>query len=210
MTNIPDYQQKIESSLASLRDQDMLLGDIILKRQRELPPFDFYTKKPEKQSVSQYSKLFMPKILAYNAKNRPMQSALDDLILKAQELSWNGNTDKAVIIYDAFIKEKYPYYKPYNLLISIYQKNKDLNGELQAVKQAIRFFTDFKEEQKNYVLALAADCKCELKALQSIVTRKKILYYADAFVLYDPALILDQWQKRLEFLTRTLSCCGQM
>jgi tetratricopeptide (TPR) repeat protein len=199
---MPDYQQSIESSINSLRDQDLLLGDLIIKRQRQLPPFDFYSGKPEKQSISHYSKSFMPKIMVFNAKIRPLQTALDDMILKAQELSWNGNTDKAIIIYDAIIKEKYPFYKPYNLLISLYQKNKNLQLEVQAINFAIRFFTSLRDEQKNYVLALATTYKSEQKAWQSILARKKILYYADAFVLYDPAVILDQWQKRLDFINK--------
>ena len=202
MTNMPDYKQKVESSIASLREQDLLLGDLIFQRQRQLPPFDFYTGKPERQSTSQYSKLFMPKISLFHSKMRPFQNALDDLILKAQELSWNGSTDKAIIIYETLIKEKYPYYKPYNLLAGIYQKNKNLVLEKQAINQAIQFFTSLREDQKNYVLTLAASYKCESKARQYFDARKKIMYYADAFVLYDPAIILDQWKKRLDFISR--------
>jgi tetratricopeptide (TPR) repeat protein len=203
-TDMPDYQQKIENFISSLRDQDLPLGDMIINRQRLLPAYDFYSKKPERQSTTLYIRSFMPKILEFNSKNRQLQALVDDMILKAQEFSWNGNTEKAIITYEALIRDKYPYHKPYNLLINLYQKNKKINNEMQALDRAINFFTKLREDQKEYVLTLANRFNCQQKAQQYIDSRKKIMYYADAFVLYDPAIILDQWKKRLDQINKMI------
>jgi hypothetical protein len=196
------YRAAIENLFNDIKRKNKNIGETFHLLQRSLPAFDFYVSKPDTMSRQQYIQPFMSKITAFRQEYNGLIIKCDKLILEAMEASWMGSPEQAMVLYKILIEEKYPFHKPSDMLISLYQKQKDRQNELAELTRAIDFFSDLKAQQREYVLSLAADNNITAKVKGLIDGGQKIMYYADAFTLYDPAPFLDKWKKRLNILNQ--------
>lgn len=170
--------------------------------QQKLPPFDFFTGMPDGFLKNQYVQVFMQDIHEFYRGYNLLQSVCDHMILKAVEASWHKDTPIAIAIYQSLIDEKYPLPRPYGLLIGIYRKNKDKSSELEYLRASVDFFSRMKNHQKQDVLLLATRYDAAAYAQAMIDSRRRIMYYANAYVLYDPMPFLQEWEKRIDFLQK--------
>ena len=177
---------------------ELPLGDVLVAMQRKFPPFNFYADKPEHLHENDYLFSRKPVPFQYYFEYGQVKRWFLNVISQAQQDAWNGNTEKAIWYYETLMEHRYPNYKPYDLLIALYKKQKDLDNEIRVLKHSIAFFESVRAEQREYVLGLASDVGMSHKAVEYIEAGKKIQYYGGGFVLYDPVKRLEVWVERLE------------
>lgn len=174
------------------------LGDVLLDMQKQFPPFNFYYDKPENMPTNLYLQLYKPVPFQLYFEYGQVKRWFLNLINQAQQFNRLGEVDKAIWAYETLIEHRYPNYKPCDLLMTIYRKREDFESEKRALRRATAFFTDLRESQRLYVLALAGEYNSHDKALEYINRGEKIHYYGGAFVLYDPVKVLEKWEGRLK------------
>lgn len=187
---LPDFLTSYDSKAS--------LGDMLIQLQRQFPPFDFYARKPDDLSTNDYLMSDKPVPFKYYFEYGQVNRWFLAVIRQAQEFNRKGEFDKAIWAYETLLEQRYPNYKPYDLLITIYRKQKDLENEVRVLKHSIEFFTELREKQKQYALDLAYQYGKEDFALEYIREGKKIHYFGGAFVLYDPVKVLVKWEDRLK------------
>jgi hypothetical protein len=176
------------------------LGDKLLEMQRSFPEFNFYWDKPSWLSTGHYLMAEKPvPFKLYNIYGQVKRWFLD-VITKAQELEKKGDIESAIWAYETLIEHRYPNYKPYDLLIALYRKNKDVVNEVRVLNHSINFFTALRENQRIYVLSLAKKVWMTEKCQELLNKGEKIHYYGGSFVLYDPVKAMVKWEKRLDSL----------
>jgi len=197
---IPDGVFKVEPGIP--------LGDMLIQIQRQFPPFNFYFNKPEGMSTNDFLMLNKPVPFKYYFEYGQIKRWFLSVIGQAQADYKAGNVERAIWAYETLLEQRYPNYKPYDLLISIYRKQKDFENEQRVLRHSIDFFTEIRENQRKYVLSLAREYNMEWKALEYIEAGKKIWYYGGAFVLYDPVATLRLWEISLCKITSLNSIGG--
>jgi len=186
--NLPDF-------LKNCRDVTTL-GERLIYMQRQFPKFNFYWDKPGYLSTNDYLMSIKPVPFRYYFEYGQVNRWFLALIRQAQVDYRTGNIERAVWVYETLMQERYPNYKPYDLLIRHYRKTAHIDDEARVLDHSIGFFTDLRARQREYVLSLAHEFGMEWKALESINARKKIHYYGGAFVLYDPVKVMGEWEGR--------------
>ena len=169
------------------------LGDIFEETKYQFKEFDFYNSGEDR------SNSFLE-----NAESKKtiwkIQNQFKDLIADALKHEENGDLDKASVIYERIIAEKYYLTAPYDRLIKIYSKAKLHDEEKRVLINSISFFKDLKNKQKDYVIGLAKKYSKLSFAEERILNDKKISYFNGAFELYNPYNIIDKWEVRLKSL----------
>jgi hypothetical protein len=188
---------EIQNTFNTIRKQDLSIGATISHMQRELPDFDFYTGKLPSVTARQYIQPFMESIINYQQEVRTILVQCEDMVLKAKEAAWHGNIECAIFIYQALIQEEFPSSRPYDQLIHLFHKRKDTESEHWELKRATEYFSRLQQQQTDQVMLLADRYHVTSKVQDMISARKRILYYADAYILYKPLPILREWQQRL-------------
>jgi hypothetical protein len=105
--------------------------------------------------------------------------------------------EKAAMIYEQIIAEKYYMPTPYDRLIKIYSRANLKFDEIRILKYGINHFTELRNRQKEYVIHLASKYGKLDFAKERVDNNKKIYYYGGAFELYNPYTIISKWQERL-------------
>jgi len=173
-----------------------LLGDKLFELQRDFPPFDFYKDKPADMSTNTY--LFSRKPVKfelykhYGEVKRWFLGVIED----AQQSIWKQDYESAAYYLEYLIQQRYIQRKPYEMLIGIYKKQKNVEAEIRILEVSISFFTELKAKQGTRIMELAAMHDLTDYILDQGAD-KKIEYYGGAFVLYDPMKFLDKWKARL-------------
>ncbi|WP_159467930.1 hypothetical protein [Dyadobacter sp. 3J3] len=189
-----ELQLQIIEFIANNTTAGTTLGEKLLEMQRQFPPFNFYYDKPEGMSTNHYLQKFKPVEFRDYFIYGQVKRWFLNLISQAQEFTKKGEAEKAIWIYETLIEHRYPNYKPYDLLIKLYRKQKDPANENRIINISIEFFTALRKNQKEYVLSLAREVGMKEKALEYINAGNKIEYYGGAFVLYDPVKVLEKWK----------------
>jgi len=178
-----------------------LYGDYLLELQSQFPPFNFYDDKKDDMSTNTYLTVKRPvEFELYKHYGEVKRWFLDE-IKEAQENIWKGKLDSTIEGLNFVIEHRYPVYKPYDMLINVYKKQKDVANEIKALEHAIPFFKDLRQRQGAHIMQLAKDLKI-LNYVLDQGTDKKIEYYGGAFVLYDPVKVMSKWEGRLELLRK--------
>jgi hypothetical protein len=193
---------EIENTFNIIRRQNLSIGDTISQMRKKLPPFDFYSGQLSSVTTQRYIRPYMASIIKYHQEVRSIESQCQEMLLKAKEASWHGNTERAIFIYQALIQEKLPSTQAYEQLTSLYRKRKDIESERWELKRAIEHFSRLKGQQIDHVMMLAANYNVTTKVQALINARKKIMYYANAYTLYEPLPVLQEWKKRLTLIEK--------
>jgi len=171
------------------------LGKRLDDFKKSMPEFNFYFDLPVGQDTMSYNQK-VP--FEYFSKLRELRDAFNTVKSWAKIAENEGDYTKAIEAYEKLIIEEYDEPEPYERLIIIYSKLKMRDKEKESIERAIAFFTKLKEEQKTYVLNLAAKYRMTDKALEYINGDKKIFYYGGAFELFNPQTSrLKKWNDRL-------------
>ena len=172
------------------------MGDYLLELQKEFPPFNFYDDKPEGMSENIYLQTRKPVDFELYRHYGEVKRWFLGLIKDAQESIWKGDYESAIYYLKYLINQRYPNYKPYDMLINLCKKTKDSDSEIQVLEHSIAFFAELKVKHGAHIMKLASDLKIPNYILDQ-GTDKKIEYYGGAFVLYDPVKVLGKWESRL-------------
>jgi hypothetical protein len=167
-----------------------------------LPEFNFYVDLSENENTNDY--LYKHRGLVNDEKHKleiwRIQNLFNSLITDAERYETIGLLDKAAVVYEQIIAEKYFLHTPYDRLIKIYSKAKLKSDERRVLEFSIKHFTELKNRQKEYVIQLATKYGKLDFANDRINNNKKISYYGGAFELYNPYPIIETWVKRLSKL----------
>ena len=195
---MPETNLALPSFIQATKDRKPL-GEVLLDMQKQFPPFNFYHDKPEWQSTNHYLQINKPVPFQLYFEYGQVKRWLLNVISHAQQQVREGNIEEAIHWYQTLIEHRYPNYKPYDLLIGIYRRQKDFEAQKRLLHYSIEFFTELRHQQKEYVLSLASEYNSHNKALEYINRGAKIHYYGGAFVLYDPVKVLEKWKKNLHY-----------
>lgn len=196
---MPEHSLSIPSFIES-RSGGVKLGDMLIQMQRQFPAFNFYADKPEGVTTNDY--LFAKKPVPFQLyfEYGQVKRWFLDLIKLSEANYREGRIKEATQVYETLMDQRYPNYKPYDLLIRHYRRVGDIPNEQRVLDRSISFFTELREMQREYVLSLSRDVGMEDFALERIDAGRKIEYYGGAFVLYDPVKVMGKWEKRIQLL----------
>jgi len=176
-------------------------GDHLLYLQTQFPAFNFYDDKKDDMSTNTYLLTKKPVEFKLYKHYGEVKRWFLEIIKEAQDNIWKGNFGEAIFYLEYLVEHRYPSWKPYDMLIAIYKKQKDVSNEIRTLEHSITFFKDLRERQGAHIMQLAKDLKI-LNFILDQGTDKKIEYYGGAFVLYDPVKVMVKWEGRLELLRK--------
>lgn len=203
LAKLENKSQKIDTSLSpkDISEQNSsnpTLGKQLQDFRLNMPEFNFYYDLPEGSDTLQYQHNVRLELFK---KHRVLKDRFSELISEGQLYEKRKDFKNAIETYEKLVVEEYPGPEPHERLIIIYSKLNWKEKEKSAIKRAITTFETLKENQKNYVLSLAAKYNMTDKALEYIDSDKKIFYFGGAFELYNPQKTrIEKWQKRLNKL----------
>lgn len=165
-----------------------------------LPEFDFYTNKPDDVSTDEY--LWKnPHLIGIKNKHKQKLFILRDTFKKmlsdADILEKQGELEDASLIYETMITEDSFMTNPYERLIIIYSKAKLEKEVIRILNEGINFFSNLRNRQIGYVISLAKKNNKLSFCEEKILNKEKIFYYGGAFELYNPYIIVEKWESKL-------------
>ena len=166
----------------------------------KMPEFHFYYDMPEDMQTFEY---LWDKNPVSSKMSEAVGNAKEEFVFlldEAKQAERNGDFKIAIELNQKLIIEGFEDKTPYERLMIIYRKHKWKEEEIKIIEQGINFFTELKEKQKIYILALAKKYNMESKAWEYINSGKKIQYFAGAYDLYNPFTFLNKWKDRLQKL----------
>lgn len=202
---LKDIKETPKVQIQEADDADLSVLENIGKQIQDLknsfPEFDFYYKlKDNESTMTHYSNI--PIDRSKTADLRNFRDIIDTLIKKGRVYENNQEYEKAINLYQRIINENIENKEPYKRLMIIYRKLKQKEKEIHIVKDAISFFSNLRNTQKEYVLGLAKKYGKEDFALNYINNNKRIQYYMGTFDLYNPNSDIEKWKERLNKLER--------
>lgn len=185
------------------KTSEALYGDYLLYLQRQFPRFNFYDDKPDTVSANIYLQVNKPVEFELYRHYGEVKRWFLGVINDAQESIWKQDYDTAIFYLEYLIEQRYIHRKPYDMLIGLYKKQKNVSAEIQTLERSINFFRELKAYQGAQIMELAAWYNITNYILDQ-GTDKKIEYYGGAFVLYDPMKFLEKWEDRLNNLNKNI------
>lgn len=169
------------------------LGDQYEECKTEFAEFDFYNSGDESRP-----QLF----LKHPSRHKlwDLYEKMKTLLKDAQEEEKDGNTLEAIQLYERLVAEHYYLTIAYDRLIILYGKAKFNDTVIEVLREAIHYFSAYREKQKQEVLRLASKYNKSDFAKERIRDGKKITYYNGAFELYNPYPKIETWQNKLDIL----------
>ena len=172
-------------------------GEIWEKRILEVPEFDFYFEQETNPNKYSYSFTETERIFSSVWEVQKHFKTIEHEAKAAEDL---GELEQAVKLYEQMVAERYYMPSPYDRLIKIYSKAKLREEEIRILKIGIEHFKQLREKRLAYVMYLAHKYQAVEFAQERINSGKKITYYNGLFELYNPFLIVEKWELRLQKL----------
>lgn len=163
-----------------------------------LPEFNFYHDMPDGMQTFEYLRIHRPVPFEKSKKLREFRDSFKSILSEAKIAENQKDYKKAIGIYLQLISDEYEGKEPFERLTIIYNKLKWKVQTIEIIQNAIKYFEELKESQKNKIIAVSKKYGMEDKAMEYINANKKIQYYGGAFDLYNPYPIIDKWKQKLE------------
>lgn len=179
------------------------VGQKIRNAKAKLPEFNFYFDMPSGMETFQYL-TFRPVLNPEITREfLGLRATVKAFIQEANIAEKAGDYLTAIRCYEKLIIEECEEVEPYNRLIVIYGKLKWTAKVKETLLKGISFFSNLSQEQKEYILNIAAKYGMTHKATEYINSNKPIYYYAGLFQLYNSySTVLEKWNSKL----RKLNC----
>lgn len=180
---------------------NLTIGERIRQYKYNVYEFNFYYDMPAGMDTSEYLWTHKDKCIPANKAELSKYKKMFDKLQEKGKIAENeGDYKKAIEVYEKMIVEECEDEYPFERLMIIYKKLKWKDQEFEILTRSIQYFSDLRNNQKEYVLNLARKYNMERKALDYINANKKIFYFGGAFTLYNPYLKIEKWKERLDKL----------
>ena len=167
------------------QNQNETLGSQLLKAQKKLPEFKFYSSESEPPTFS---------LDEVHRHQREFRKLTDE----ASRMESEKRFDEASKIYEKLISEECISPIPYDNLIKIYVKAGLIDDAKRVCAIGIAFFSKLRKEQYDYVDMLAKKYGKYDFWQERVKDGKRITYYNGCFDLYNPFKHVERWESKLK------------
>lgn len=169
------------------------IGDFYEEAKLNFPEFHFYTKEGDEDFF-------------YNSKNEIIwhtNRLFKQWLEEAKSYEVAEDYINAIAAYEKVVANHCYLVNGYDRLIKLYAKAKLKDVEKEVIREAIEYFSTFRQKQKKYILKIAHKYDKVAFTQNRINKKQKIYYFNGAFELYNPYPMIERWVDRLTKLEKS-------
>ena len=177
-----------------------VLGEVFENVIRRIPQYDFGVGAVA-QNYKKNPRLLRRDLREVYRLQEHFKSVLDAIA----EFEKEGNYEKVCYHCEQLLFEKYYDPAPIDKLIRLYGQANLLKSKKEVLTEAISHFKALRQSRELYVNLLSDKCGLPGIADSYIQHGKTIMYFDNAFELYNPFPIISNWESQLRSLERVIT-----